>query len=99
MLADSPARAQQASMHACRQGGRNGSSQPAARAAAAHLHLRPAAAVDDAAVAHCLAQHAQRVVQRALGLVEHVVACRQGKGGQAGRAEGAGAGPGSWRIA
>ena len=46
----------------------------------ARLHLRPAAAVDHAAVLHRLAQHAQRVVQRPLRLVEHVVAWWVGEG-------------------
>mmetsp|Transcript_40486 Transcript_40486/g.96218 ORF Transcript_40486/g.96218 Transcript_40486/m.96218 type:complete len:301 (-) Transcript_40486:646-1548(-) len=37
-----------------------------------HLHLGPSAAVDDAAVDDGLAQHAERVVERALRLVEDV---------------------------
>jgi hypothetical protein len=41
-----------------------------------HLHLWEAAAIDDARVLHRLAQHAQRVVQAPLGLVQHVRACR-----------------------
>ena len=42
--------------------------------AARHLHLRPATAVDHPRVLHRLAQHAQRVVQAALRLVQDVAA-------------------------
>ena len=43
-----------------------------ARTHLGHAHLGVAAAVDDARVRNRLAQHAQRVVQAALRLVQHV---------------------------
>lgn len=41
----------------------------------AYLHFGVAAAVDDAGVLDGLTQHAQRVVQAALGLIQHMRAC------------------------
>ena len=41
----------------------------------AHLHLGVAAAIDNARVLDSLAQHAQRVVQAALCLIQHMCAC------------------------
>ena len=52
----------------------------AAPAVRARLHLWPAAAVDDARVAGCLAQHAQRIVQGALRLVQQVLAWARQQG-------------------
>ena len=42
-----------------------------------HLHLRCPATADHARILHGLLQHAQRVVQGALSLVQHVGAYRQ----------------------
>ena len=42
-----------------------------------HLHFRVATAVEDARVRDGLAQHAQRIVQRPLCLVQQMRACVQ----------------------
>ena len=42
-----------------------------------HLHLGCPATADHARILHSLLQHAQRVVQRSLSLIQHMGACRE----------------------